>query len=155
MIVSGLIFAIALLSIFQCNDRRMTALVFTLLTLQHDLFFQGLGGLYYFLSAGLTDIIIMVIIAKLRIITKLTMNLLNICLGFILLNSVAWIMWELSLPYENIYALVAAILYFCAIVSLLSRDGIENGNYRNYRFNEWFNNFRMPNFPRVFSRVKL
>lgn len=155
MIVSGLIFAIALLSVFQCSDRRMTALVFTLLTLQHDLFFQEAGGLNYFLSAGLTDIIIMVIIAKLRIITKLTMNLLNICLGFILLNFVAWVMWEFSLPYENMYVLVAIILYFCAIVSLLSRDGIRNGNYRNYRFNEWSNNFRMSNFPWVFSRIKL
>jgi hypothetical protein len=149
---SALIFIIAFLSVLQCDNRRITALVFSLLILQHELFFQNLGGLSYFLTAALTDILIMGVIANLSTTTKLTMNLLNICFGFIVLNSAAWLMWELRLPYEMVYELFALVLYLCTVVSLLNWDGIENGNYR---IDGWASNFRVFNIPRVFSRTKL
>jgi hypothetical protein len=55
---------------------------------------------------------------------------MNIGLCFILMNTVGWLMWENRLNYELVYESIAAILYFCVIVSMLNWDGIEDGNYK-------------------------
>lgn len=142
MIVSSLIFIVALLSLTQDNKRRLAALIFSLLTLLHELFFQGLPGYYYFISAAAIDGIIIIVISRLRYTTKLTENLMRVCLCFILLNGGAWVMWEFSINYEFAYETISAILYFCIIVSLLSWDGIEDGNYN---LDNWNHPFRTNN----------
>ena len=118
----------------------------------HELFFQGLPGYYYFLSAALIDLLIVETISRLKYTTKLTENLMRLCICFMILNAMAWVMWEYSINYEFAYESISAFLYFCVIVSLLNWDGVEDGNYE---INRWGNWFRMRNYSRGYSRVKL
>ena len=142
MMISSLIFIIALLSLMQDNKRRLAALIFSLLTLSHELFFQSLPGYYYFISAAAIDGLIITVISRLRYTTKLTERLMRVCMCFILLNGGAWIMWEFSINYEFTYETIAAMMYFYIIVSLLSWDGIEDGNYK---LDNWVHPFRANN----------
>jgi hypothetical protein len=107
----------------------MTALIFVLMTLAHELFFQGLGGYAYFLTAALIDASIIFIISRLKYRTKLTENLIKIGFCFILVNTIGWLMWENSINYELAYEAISSFLYLCVIVSMLNWDGIEDGNY--------------------------
>jgi len=139
MIVSLMILFIAFLAIFQDDKRRLAALIFALLMLVHEVFCQQLPGYLYFFTAALIDISAMAIIINLKYTTRLTENLVHICMGFILLNTLGWINWEIGIIPEA-YVVGAAILYMCVIVSLLNWDGIEDGNYK---INRWLNIFRL------------
>ena len=152
MIISALIFVIVILSVLQNDKRLMTALVYCLLTLCHELLFQGLGGYLYFLTAALIDIGIISIIVKLKYKTKLTENLVIISACFVVLNSVSWIMWENSVNYEFAYQSIATILYLYVIVSMLKRDGIEDGNYK---LGDWLHPFRINNMANDHNYKKL
>ena len=142
MMISSLIFIIALLSLMQDNKRRLAALIFSLLTFSHELFFQSLPGYYYFISAAAIDGLIITVISRLRYTTKLTERLMRVCMCFILLNGGAWIMWEFSINYEFIYETIAAFMYLYIVVSLLSWDGIEDGNHK---LDNWAHPFRANN----------
>lgn len=130
----------------------MTAMLFVLLTLIHTIVWgkEPENGYLYYLTAALNDLLIMFVISNLKYTTKLTENLMKISIGFILVNSMAWIIWMARInTYIDCYAAMA--LYFMAIISLLKRDGIEDGNYK---MDWWVDNFRMYNIPRVFNHIK-
>lgn len=148
MIVSTIIIIIALLAAIQNDKRRLTALVFAGLTLVHEVFFQGLGGFYYFFTAALIDATIIALIVKLRYTTKLTENLIFISLGFIALNGIGWLMWEFSL-FPQLYVFGAIILYLCAIVCLLNWDGVEDGNYKIDRWNNYLRVFNYSGYNNI------
>jgi hypothetical protein len=129
----------------------MVSLAFALLTLLHELFFQDMGGRLYFLSVLLIDLSIMEIILRLENTAKLTVKLLKICFCFILLNVWAWVMWEMGVSLF-FYEPGAAILYLYTIVSLLSWDGIENGNYNIGRRD---NILRLYNYSGIYHSGKI
>lgn len=139
MIVSSFVLIIALLSMIQYGDRKKIALIFVLLTLQHELIFAEAEGFYYFLSAAITDLFIMWAITRWEIAPRLVQNLLGISFCFILLNISSWIMWELRINYEVAYESLSAVLYLCAIISLLDRDMAENGDSE---ISWWGNSFQ-------------
>ncbi len=136
MIVSSLVLVIAMLALFQHGDRQVVALIFALLTLQHELLFTGVGGFAYFFSAALTDLFIVWAITRGEVETKLVDGLLLVSFGFMLLNAICWLMWEFRMPYEVAYESLSAALYLCAILSLLKGDLAEDGNYEiDWRYN--------------------
>lgn len=151
MIVSILIFIITILSILQSDKRRMTALVYSLLVLIHEIFFQGLNGYWYFITAALMGVSIMVIIANLQYTTKLTENLMKISFCFIIVNFIGWLMWMTYIDLL-LYQYVSILLYITAIVSLLNWDGVEDGNYK---VDWWINNFHWHNYSSNYNSIKL
>ena len=154
MIITTLIFIIAFLSIVQKGARRKAALVFSLLTLLHEIFGQGLNGDFYFLTAALSvDALFIFVVVNFKEKSKLTMNLINISFGFIVLNGISWVMWNGEFPYYGImYETGSMILYFCAIVSLLNWDGVEDGAYKMV---SWTDIFRFPHYSDVLRNGKI
>ncbi|MCK5606573.1 hypothetical protein KAR91_32025 [Candidatus Pacearchaeota archaeon] len=152
MIVSALIFIIVILSVLQDNKRLMTSLIYSFLTLCHELFFKELDGYLYFLTCALIDVSIISIIARLKYRTKLTANLIIISTCFIFLNSLSWVLWENSINYEFAYEPIAAILYLCVVVSMLNWDGVEDGNYK---FSDWLRSLRVDHMANNHNYKKL
>lgn len=154
MIITALIFVIAFLTIIQKGPRRKPALVFSLLTLLHEIFGQGLNGDFYFLTAALSvDALFIFVVINFKEKSKMTMNLINISFCFIVLNGITWVMWNGEFPYYGImYETGSMILYFCAIVSLLNWDGVEDGAYK---MDSWTDMFRMPHYSDVLRNGKI
>jgi hypothetical protein len=152
MIVSSLVFIVAMLSLIQYGDSKKIALIFALLTLQHELIFTGMGGFYYFLSAAITDLFIMWSIARWEIASRLANNLMGISFCFILLNIASWIMWECRINYEVAYETLSSALYLCVIISLLDRDTAENGNSE---IDWWGNSFWVNSYSRNYGFIRL
>lgn len=153
MIIFVLIFLIAFLSLLQEEKRRMTALLFVLLTLIHTIIWAKApdDGFLYFLSATVNDLIIMIVIANLPYTTKLTDNLMKISFCFIIINFIGWIMWMSYLDLA-LYQYAASLLYISVIVALLNWDGIEDGNHT---MDGWINSFRINNMASYYNYKKL
>ncbi len=153
MIIFTLVFIISLLSLLQDKKRRMTAHIFVLMTLIHTVLWskQPDNGYLYFLSSAINDLMIILVIANLKYITKLTENLMKISFCFIIVNSLGWIMWMAYLDLF-IYQYAAMLLYMWTIVVLLNWDGIEDGNYKMDR---WTDCLRVHNYTGLHSNLNL
>lgn len=162
--VFTLVFIIAFLSIYQDDNRRMTALMFTLFTLMHTIIWgksPSNGHLYYF-TAALNDLMILMIITKLSCRGKLADNLINICIGFIVANALSWFVWfkgysiyrfhDYALNIPDVCSFLSIGLYVMTIIALIKKDSMENGDYK---INKWFDIFRFNNLAVNFSLSKL
>jgi hypothetical protein len=150
--IFGLVLAISMLSIFQDDNRRQTALLFSLFTLIHTLAWgQSPGSGHYYLTAAMNDLFIIFVITHLRCTTKLTERLAIISFAFTVVNALSWLLWFNGVePYITAY--IAILLYLSAIVALLTWDGEEDGNYR---LSGWLELFRVDNNKGIYAREKL
>lgn len=131
MIIDILIFIIAILCLLQEKERRMTAMIFILILAAWAALWPGQpkNGHLYYLSGALFATITINILARLKYVTKLTERLCFVCYMFVIFDIVGWFMWIGGL--NTMFYEYACISLFCfAIWSLLTWDGIENGNYR-------------------------
>jgi len=87
----------------------------------HSVLFFDLPGEYYYLSAAISDLVIIVAIGALAKPTRLADNLMDICLISIALNACGFTIWWKGLPPET-YNLSYIALYLIAIRALLRED---------------------------------
>lgn len=134
MIVTLLIFIVGLCAIFQpTKARREAALVFIVITMLHELLFYDRVGLFYYGTAALFDVIIIVCTANLVVISGLVKSIHRISIASIVFNMSGWIMWRLYLP-PVAYDMVFILLYAWAILVLLRG---ERGGARGNRLDSW------------------
>jgi hypothetical protein len=109
----------------------MPALLFVLLTLMHTIVHGKVpdNGFWYFFSAAINDLMIMILLSKLRNATKLSKTLMKICVGFIIANIIGWFMWMLSLDLWA-YQYICVSLYIATIMALSQGDIIKNGDHK-------------------------
>ena len=115
----------AALFIFNETNRQAT---FILLFL--TLFFNMIGDLipaaymtYYYTGAGLTDLLIIYILFLFTNPTKLIILFQRLCLGFIFVNLVAWILYMLYVSYTE-FILMYTVMYLGLLLTIIS-----NGDY--------------------------
>ena len=126
-LINVAIFAILILSLVQKGYKdTFAAVVFASGIWAHDLLFSHLNSVYYFLSAGALDALVIVFI--LRISSKLSNPLSIICLISIIINFVGVALWW-NFYEPTIYNSLILCLYFLAIYILL---GGQNGLIRAY-----------------------
>lgn len=82
-------------------------------------------GLTYYLSAAISDLLIIVIIGRLSIINHCAIDLQNVSKVFIGVNFIGWLMWLTYQP-PTIYNILSSILYLSAIVTISSIKGSDN-----------------------------
>ena len=128
MIIEWIIIAIAFLALRQDERRFPAALIFAASLLIHDRFLAELDGLLYYGSAAIFDLAVITWLANLRQTCKLTVNLLRVSLVSIVLNFGGWLMWITYQP-PALYNLSYIILYSCAIVALINKEGLKHGGY--------------------------
>lgn len=151
MIIEWIIIAIAFLALRQDERRFPAALVFAASLLIHDVFLSKLDGLFYYGSAALFDLIVITWLANLRQTSRLTVNLLRLSLVSIVLNFSGWIMWIMyQLP--ALYNLSYIVLYLCAIIALIKKEGLGDGSYT---LDRWVCCFRVHPYKSGTHSIKL
>ena len=134
MIVTILIFIIGLCAIFQrTRARREAALVFTVLTMLHELLFYDRVGLFYYGTAALFDMIIVVCTANLAVISGLTRSIHSVSIASVVFNLSGWIMWRLYL--SPVAYNVAFILLYAWVILVLLKG--ERSSARGSRMGSW------------------
>ena len=134
MIVTVLILIVGLCAICQSTRaRREAALVFTVITMLHELLFYDRVGLFYYGTAALFDAIIILCTANLVVISGLVKSIHRISIASIFFNMSGWIMWRLYLS-PTAYNVAFILLYTWAILVLLKG---ERGGARGNRMDSW------------------
>lgn len=151
MIIEWLIVAIAFLALRQDERRFTAALIFAASLLIHDVFLSELGGLLYYGSAAFFDLLVITWLANLKQTSRLTVSILRISLVSIVLNFTGWLMW-ISYLKPSLYNLSYIILYTCAIIALIKKEGLEDGSYT---LDRWACCFRVHPYTSVSYSKKL
>ena len=126
-LINVAIFAILILSLVQKGYKdTFVAIVFAAGIWAHDLLFSHLNSVYYFLSAGALDALVIILI--LRFSSKLSNPLSIICLISIIINFVGLAFWW-NFYEPTAYNSLILSVYFVAIYILL---GGKNGLIRAY-----------------------
>lgn len=117
-----LLAAVIIVALFQPTDERLFAgSMFAITSAIHYIAFYNIDGIAYYGSAALTDLAVIFLTIRLRIISKTIEHLQNICVVSILLNGIGWVVWMLYLP-PDVYNTSFIILYSAAIITLLRKD---------------------------------
>ena len=144
MIVTNLIIVIGLCSVFQSTRaRRDAALIFTVITMLHELLFYDRVGLFYYGTAALFDMAIIIGTANLTVVSSLIRDIHRISLASIVLNFSGWIMWQLYLSPAS-YNLAFILLYTWAIAVLIKG---ERKGARGARLDSWAYSLRFNTRP--------
>ena len=152
MIVTGLIIAMGVCAIFQPTQaRREAALIFTCVTMLHELLFYDRVGLFYYGTAALFDIAIIVGTANLAVMPRLVKDIHRVSLTSIVLNFSGWIMWQLYLS-PAAYNLAFILLYAWVIVLLIKG---ERKSARGGRLDSWAYFLRFNSYIRGANRNKV
>lgn len=138
-------------SVIQPNRQRLcVGLVFASTAVLSDLLLSPVGGFLYYIASSTAALAIIILTSSIRPITKLAVNLQKICLASIVLNFFGWVMWMLYMPPVMYNSLFIA-LYVCALLTLITRNKSDVGEYkldsRNSRFRSNYN-------PGILGRIK-
>lgn len=137
MIVSILIYTIAVLSLLQRTDQRLyAALVYSFFTVTHEMFLNNLDGIWYYGSAGLFDLFIICYLSRPYSIPKLTTRLIHLSIASIMINFIGWIAWMLYFP-PYFYNTAFMLIYILAIAALLTGDRMNDGGVSLDRWLHW------------------
>ena len=123
-----------LLGIAALVSFRPAAWVFVGITLLHDMLYGGSTGIVYFLTAGMSDLMIIMLIYYLP--SPVTQKLMNISLISIVLNLYGWTMYE-SGQEPIIYSSAFIALYIYAIYVI---TGGRHAGFNPVR--DWFGGLR-------------
>lgn len=116
---------------YQPSESRLyTGSIFFLMLIFHEIIFSDYDGLMYYGTAALFYFGIMFLTAPAINITKLVLDIHQICLIAIIVNAVGWVAWLTYLP-PNLYNFASMILHACGIWALLQRTRkVEHGGFR-------------------------
>ena len=127
-----LIFLCAFAALFTLNEKNQLA-VYTLCLIA--VIFNIIGDLipasqmtYYYLAAGLSDLFIIYALSRFRKTTRLIDLLQRICIGFIVVNFISWVLYMLYVSYTE-FILMYTVMYLGLLLTILSNgDNYVVGN---------------------------
>ena len=140
---TALLALIAIASVIQPNRQRLFAgLVYSGLLIVNELLLFNETGLTYYAGSALLDLAAIIIISHAAKVSSMAVNLQKICLASIILNFFGWVMWMLYMPPVMYNSLFIA-LYVCALLTLITRNKSDVGEYkldnRNFGFRTNYN----------------
>jgi len=74
---------------------------------------------YYYLGAGMNDMLIIYALSRFRKTTKLIDLLQRICIGFIVVNFISWVLYMLYVSYTE-FILMYTVMYLGLLLTILS-----------------------------------
>lgn len=120
--ISMLLIIICIISLTRMHP---VALTLALACSSHKVLCDGLDGVWYYLSAGVFDVLVIGIIAVFIRPSTMAKSILWICMASLLLNFYGWLIWFLYLSPET-YNMAFTILYCLAILFLLRKDSAKD-----------------------------
>jgi hypothetical protein len=151
MIITILIYAIAVMALLQPNAPRLyAALVFVAFMLAHEWLFSHYDGLAYYGSAALFDIAIMGGISGIRPMPKLVITIHKVCIFSIIANMGGFAMWALEMT-PSLYNAAFIVIYAITLLALLKRDKTDD---RGFTMDSWRSCFRYDFHPGLSHRSK-
>lgn len=127
--ITLLLAAIFVVAFTQPNaPRSFAAFVFVGITLSHELLLSDYDGLFYYGSAALFDLSIIIAISGIRPVPEMVLSLHRICLVSILANFLGWALWFSYFP-PLIYDAAFVSIYVWALITLIKRSGRDVGGY--------------------------
>lgn len=139
-----LIATAATLIVLKNRNDRIAVVVYLIFNCIHalmDLAIPSLSAYIYYLSAAVSDVGIMMILLMLPIKTAINLRISIVCVGFIYLNLLGWLLYE-AYYSPVIYNYMCYLLYIVAIIGIyrgrFDELGIDRDNCGRPSF---FNNY--------------
>ena len=127
-------------AITQVNQSRFALLLFALLCLSYDFFESSIDNNYlYYISAAFIDLIIIKILSLVSKPNNTNLLLQKICLCFICVNFLGYLIYYLDLP-SVIYSFLSSVLYMTVLIIAIFKD-LNYGRFRdNWRDSCFYRN---------------
>lgn len=127
--ITALLGAVVVFSVCQPNPERLFAGVcFSTITLAHEAILSDLPGVFYYLSAALADLLIIMATSAVYPVPKMVIRLQKVCVASIVVNLFGWIVWFAYLPPWP-YELAFVFVYAAAVITLVRQDGSNVGGF--------------------------
>ena len=132
---------IAIISLFQKTDERFfAACIYSMLNMAHIVMFYNMGGPYYYLSAGIFDLLIILWIGSISKVVSTSLRIQRICIAEILVNYFGFVLWaNYHEPYW--YNMAFIVLHALTIIVLLMKDA--SSDNRGYPVSSWRDHLRL------------
>ena len=128
--MTTLVVLIALASVIQPNSQRLFAgLAYSVPLVASDLLLSNETGLLYYYGSAVFDVATIIIISRVAKASSMALTIQKICLASIVLNFFGWVMWMLYMPPVMYNSLFIA-LYVCALLTLITRNKSDVGEYK-------------------------
>lgn len=115
--------AIAAAAMFQpTRVRAIVAVVYAAALVLHDATLRDADGFLYYASAAGFDLAVLCIVATVRPVPKLAIDVQVLCLASIVANACGFVMWYSYLP-PGPYDFAILVINVMAVVALTRRDG--------------------------------
>jgi len=136
--ITLLIYAVVIVSFIQPNAPRFfAAIIFTSITLLHELLFSSYDGLQYYGSAALFDLAVIVFTSGINPVPKMVLSLHRICIVSIFANLTGWVLWFFYYP-PLVYDVTFIAIYTWTLIILVKRSGLDVGGYTMDSWNTCF-----------------
>lgn len=120
---------LALSALIQPNAPRLLAVVaFVGLTIAHDALASGIDGFWYYGSAAILDVGIIILTSGIRPLPRMVVTLHRICMASVMMNFLGWLMWFFYLP-PTLYDFAFLMLYSCALITFIKKDHADVGGF--------------------------
>ena len=128
--ITALLALIFIASVIQPNRQRLFAgLVYSGLLVANDLILFEKEGFAYYGGSALFDLAAIIVISCTVKVSSMALTIQKICLASICLNFFGWVMWMLYMPPVMYNSLFIA-LYVCALLTLITRNKSDVGEYK-------------------------
>lgn len=130
-VIDFLVYTLVLSALIQASkDRFYVALIFSMLTLTHNIISASFSPLLMYFSAAITDLLIVCLIMTSS--SEMTRKLIIVSIWSIVLNGIGYILWQYYVsPFA--YDLAFICLYTYAIISMHRGNdvGHNTGNWHD------------------------
>ena len=134
--MDALFFIMLVVCLIQPSAQKVfAAITFAGITSLHDLGFSDYDGLLYFVSAGVCDLAIIILVSGIRPIPRVALVLIKISLVSIVANFFGWVAWVLYYP-PLAYEVSFMLIYSFAVVTLL-RKGSDEDDMGGFTMDCW------------------
>ena len=147
LVVSIMMITIVLCLFVQKSTPRLyAAAIFAIIINGHDQLFHALSDnqYWYYISAGGTDLLVVMLISNLKCVPRLAIDLQMVALISIVYNFIGWVLYMKG--YDAfIYIALYVVLYGWAIIMLLRG---EPRNVGDFTMDSWISIFRINAYSR-------
>lgn len=137
--VIALILVITVLACLQPSaERREVACAYALVNMGHFLLISWwISDFWYYVSAGIADVVIMSIIVHMHKIPEIGLLLLRACLLELMVNAFGWVLWWRYAPPDAYNALYQCVQIWIVFILMKKGEadewgGFTVGNWRDF-----------------------
>jgi len=126
-----LVLSLFMLSVLNKSQHdRLAIFLLVIITCGFNLVADKIPAAYmtfYYVGAALNDLLIIYALSRISKTTKLIINLQRLCIGFVLINLIGWILYMLYVPSIQ-FSLMYTVMYAGILLTILTGGGYGLGN---------------------------